>query len=732
MEPVDRLPFWPKLDAAYPAAQASPFRGMALDALHAWIGSDRHEGIPGCLREVRSRTACEVLQRDNMRRTVFRTPRGERQLVCAFDAPSNAWHPVAFPVRTVEDVLFMTEAFDDVTVEFAGQARSATAGPDGRWRVALSALDACTEPRPMTIACGGPGGSRRVIQNVLVGDVWVCSGQSNMEWPLASSDGGREDVAAARHPGIRLFTVPRKADVHPAADAGGTWDVCSPDSVGAFSGVGYHFGREIHRRTGVPVGLINTSWGGTIAEAWTSRDGLARNAYFRRVVRQYEYELKHPDKTQREARAAMRRWARQSEMKDTSNVGQARGWHLPDADTAGWETMELPGNWQGRGHNYSGVFWFRLDVDVPAAWAGKDLTLSLGALDKSDVSYFNGARVGSLTMEQRPDAWCTPRVYRVPARLVRTGRNVIAVRVFSNIYQGGFIGVPSQMRLFPADDPDAGHVPLAGAWKYSIEANFGLVPPPPPQPRGPGNPNSPYMLFENMIRPLLPFAIRGAVWYQGESNAGQAHDYRTLLPLMIRDWRRHWKCGPFPFYIVQLANYLEPAREPGECAWAELRDAQLFASRSVPNSGLAVTIDIGDAKDVHPRNKRDVGLRLAFQALRKTYGMRSVACDGPVLRGMTVRGRRCVLRFDTGGQPLAALDGKPLRGFAVAGIGSKFVWAQATIEGRTVVVWSDDVAKPAAVRYGWSDNPDSNLGLANGLPASPFRTDRRPYSTRRA
>jgi len=615
---------------------------------------------------------------------------------------------------------------DKVTVQFAGRTKSAKAGPDGRWSVTLAPLPASHEPREIRIS-SSIDKLQSSITDVLVGDVWVCSGQSNMEWPVGSSNNAVGETAAASYPNIRLFTVPRKAELKPGLDLGASWCPCTPDSIGLFSAVGYFFGRELHRKTGVPIGLINASWGGTIAEAWASRDALMANPFFRRVVKEYETELVAPTEARKSLMEKQAEWARLHDHKDTDNTGEARGWHQADASVTDWKEMDLPRNWQSAGHEYSGIFWFRREIEVPADWAGRDLTLSLGPTDKSDVTYFNGTRVGSLTMEDRPDAWCTPRVYTVPGALVKAGRSVIAVRVTSNIYQGGFIGVPSQMRLVPAGAGDATSIPLAGVWRYAIEANYGLVPPAPPPPRGAGNPNSPYVLFDNMIRPLLPFAIRGAIWYQGESNAGQARRYQTLFPLMIQSWRDAWKQGDFPFLFVQLANYSLAKHEPAESAWAELREAQTM-TLELPKTGMAVITDVGEAMDIHPRNKQDVGLRLALPALAAVHGFKGLVYSGPIYKAMRREKDRIRLDFEHVGGGLV-VHGPALSGFAIAGADKRFVWADAVIDGDTVVVSSPQVPKPVAVRYAWADNPPCTFYNAADLPASPFRTDTWPGIT---
>ncbi len=618
------------------------------------------------------------------------------------------------------------EPGDKVTVQFAGQTKSAKAGPDGGWRVTLASLPASHEARDLTVR-STLAPQPVTLTDVLVGDVWVCSGQSNMQWPVGSSNNAPAEIASADYPNVRFFTVPCKAELRPGVAIEGAWSRCTPTSVAGFSAVGYFFGRELHRKTGVPIGLINSSWGGTIAEAWTSRAALTANPFFRRVVKDYENELITPTETRKAILAKQEEWRLQNERKDTHNAGEAQRWHQPDGPVADWREMDLPRAWQAAGHQHSGIFWFRREVEVPAEWAGRDLTLSLGPTDKSDVTYFNGACVGSITMEQRPDAWCTPRIYTVPGALVKAGRNVIAVRVYSNIFAGGFIGVPSQMRLLPADAEDAAPIPLAGAWRYAIEENFGMVTSPPPPPRGEGNANTPYILFDNMIRPLLPFAIRGAIWYQGESNAGQARQYRTLFPLMIRSWRDAWKQGDFPFLFVQLANYTPAKDEPADSAWAELREAQTLTLAS-PNTGMAVITDIGDAGDIHPRNKQDVGLRLALPALATVHGFKGLVYSGPIYKAMRKEKGRIRLEFDHVGGGLVARGGA-LKGFAIAGADKRFVWAEAAIDGDTVIVSSPHVPKPVAVRYGWAENPPCTLYNAAELPASPFRTDTWPGIT---
>ncbi|HOF88305.1 MAG TPA: sialate O-acetylesterase [Armatimonadota bacterium] len=617
-----------------------------------------------------------------------------------------------------------------VAVALAGARAEATAGDDGRWRATLAPLPA-GGPHTLTVTAGAEA---LTVGDILVGEVWICSGQSNMEWPLSLARDAEAEIRAADDPGLRMFTVAKAAVYAPARDVQGAWQPCTPGTAGNFSAVGYFFARELRRRLGIPVGMINASWGGTVAEAWTSREALEADPALRGIADDYEAMMAGVDDVQAAYRTAYAAWERRALPEDAGNSGHPRGWADPATDAADWPTMALPGNWQDRGLRHHGVVWFRLELDLPAAWAGRDLDLHLAPIDKSDITYWNNVPVGGIDFREHPLAWCTPRAYTVPGALVTAGRNTLAVRVFSHMYASGMIGSAAQMRVKPVGAPEADAIPLAGAWRYQVEQNFGLTQvSPPPMPPGPGNPNSPYALHRGMIAPLVPYALRGAIWYQGESNADRGDQYRALFPAMIADWRRQWGQGDFPFYYVQLANYMAETPEPGESRWAELREAQRL-TLSCPNTGMAVIIDIGDAADIHPTNKQDVGLRLARWALAKDYGQ-EVVYSGPLYRAMRVEGGAIRLFFDPGApasspaQRLMAQDGPP-RAFQIAGADRRFVWADAVIDGDTVVVSSPRVPAPVAVRYGWANNPPCNLYNAAGLPAAPFRTDDWPPSDR--
>ena len=602
---------------------------------------------------------------------------------------------------------------ETVTVKFARQKKTAVAGPDGKWLIYLDAQPASTKSRELTAVSGQQ--APVIIQNVLVGDVWLCSGQSNMQMSVAGSNHAEKEIAAAKHPRIRLFTVPNLALLEPQADVNAAWQICSPETIPQFSAVGYFFGRELLKKLKVPIGLINSSWGGTRVEAWTSRDALRTHAIARSEIDTFEKWRLTPEgraaqEMQQVAVTDLEAWEHRQGKADPGNLGHGQGWAARDFDDSAWPEMPIPSGWQPHGHNFSGVFWFRRTVEVPADWAGQDLVLHLGAADKTDTTYFNNVQVGAIGFETK-SSWNTPRVYRIPGKIVQPGRNVISARVYSNIYQGGLIGPAETMQLKRGE----ASIPLAGDWRYQIEHNFGITQPGVFSP-GPGNPNTTYILHNSMITPLAPAALRGVIWYQGESNAGQPQLYRDLFPLLITDWRRTFEQAQLPFFYVELANYMAEQNTPVETGWAELREAQTFALH-LPSTGLASAIDVGDANDIHPKDKQTVGKRLATAALGQVHG-HPVVPAGPRYKSHRIEGDTVRIEFDHLADGLRAKG--PLKGFAVAGIDKKFDWAEARIDGATVVVKG---RAPVAVRYAWANNPIGNLYNSAGLPATPFRTD---------
>jgi len=593
-----------------------------------------------------------------------------------------------------------------VSVSLAGQSVATTANDQGKWMARLGPFPA-GGPHRLTVS----GPVVIAIEDVLIGDVWLCSGQSNMEWPLKQARDGDAEVAAADHPRIRLFQVGKKTALEPERTVEAAWAVCRPDTAPGFSAVGYFFGREIQRDQKIPIGLINASWGGTVAEAWTGAEALGPMGDFAKALGQVRDQKAEAARPPVKFEQAMAEWWK----KNDPGSADAPGWADPKLDLAGWKSMDLPGNWEDKGlADFDGIAWFRKEFDLPEAWDGKELALALGAIDDRDTTFVNGVEVGHM------ERWDARRNYKVPAGVARVGRNVIAVRVLDTAGQGGFAGPADAMKLRLVGDDQAGPIALKGAWSYKAATPLSELPSA-PESQG-ENPNRVSVLFNGMIAPLAPFPIKGVIWYQGESNASRAEQYRRLLPTLIRDWRARFESGDFPFLIVQLANFQARRDQPGESGWAELRESQYLTTKTVPNAAVALAVDIGDIKEIHPTNKQDVGRRLALAALAMAYG-RDVEPSGPVFQAAEVRGKSIRITFDHLGGGLVAKGGGKLEGFALAGPDGKFAWADATIEGDAVVLSSPKVDAPVKARYAWADNPACNLYNQAGLPAVPFRTD---------
>ena len=609
---------------------------------------------------------------------------------------------------------------EKITVTLGDGRAQTTADKDGKWRVTLPAMQ---PGGPLELLVTGEK-SEVCCTDVLMGDVWLCSGQSNMEWTVKSAANATAEIAAANYPRIRHILVPRVPSATPKDDFVGEWKVCSPKTVGDFTAVGYFFGRELFKHLDVPIGLLHSSWGGTPAEAWTDRATLNADPMLKPCVDRVVAATNDEANVKRKYAEELAKWEETTVVKDPGNKGFAKGWASPGFDDAGWKTMDLPKLWDHHGMQIDGAVWFRRTVDIPKAWEGKDLTLSLGAIDDFDVTYFEGEEVGSIGRDT-PNWWSTPRVYTVPGGLVTAGKRTIAVRVFDRLYAGGFGGQADQMFIQPQGSTEK--TSIAGPWKYEIEFSVPhkLNNPEPAAPMLPDHHCAASALYQGMIHPVVGFPIAGAIWYQGESNAERAEQYRPLMKALITNWRKLWNQGDFPFFVTQLANFKLPNPEPVESAWAELREAQSLACQ-LPKVGIAVIADVGDALDIHPRNKQDVGKRLALSALKIAYS-KDIEHTGPVLEKWAVEGDAIRLTF-------THADGLTLRGdasktFAIAGADKNFVWAETKLDGQSVIVRSPAVKSPAALRYAWADNPPIVLYNAAGLPASPFRTDDWPMIT---
>ncbi|WP_240935486.1 sialate O-acetylesterase [Hymenobacter sp. HDW8] len=599
---------------------------------------------------------------------------------------------------------------EKVALKFNGKKYQATTGANGKWQIGLPALKA-----------GGPyqlditASNHITLKDVLVGDVWVCSGQSNMETPMSRlRDRFPEEVATANNPRIRQFTMPTSYSFKGPKDdiMGGNWVSVSPQSIGQFSGVAYFFAKDLYAKYQVPIGLIKNAIGGSPAEAWLSAEGLKQFPAYQQQGAQYKDSALVASIQQRD-QAAGRAWQQRLYKADRGQAPGQTKWSAPDYDATGWATTGVPGFWADQTPlgQVNGVVWFRKEVEVPAAMVGKPARLELGTLVDADSTYINGQLVGS-TGYQYP-----PRKYDFGPGVLKPGKNIIVVRLISNGGRGGF--TPDKQYQLSA----GGQIlDLRGPWQYKLGATL------PPAPGSTSFQNQPGGLFNGMVGPLLPYAIKGVIWFQGESNTGKAQEYQQLFSAVIKDWRQQWQQPTLPFLYIQLANFMATRPQPGESGWAGVRDAQR-QTLQVPNTGMVVTIDVGEWNDIHPLDKQTVGKRLALVARQVAYGEKKLVASGPLYQAMQVRDGKAILQFTSVGGGLVAKGGEPLKQFAIAGADKKFVWAQARIEGNTVVVWHDQVPVPAFVRYAWADNPEgANLYNKEGLPASPFETTVAPAS----
>lgn len=564
-----------------------------------------------------------------------------------------------------------------------------------------------------TPAYGGPyfmviseGGYHIKLENVMIGDVWLCSGQSNMEMPLAGwgkVSNYEQEIAAANYPNIRLLQTEHTTSNFPLNQAivqNGGWNVCSPANIPEFSATAYFFAREVYKQTGIPIGLIHSSWGGTVAEAWTSAETITKLADFKAALENVQKKDEGDSYTKQ-----ILAWNEELNTLDKGSKAGSAWWVNTNLNDANWKQMDLPAYFDlNEKPNFDGVVWFRKKIKIPEDWAGKELILNLGTIDDNDISYFDGKEIG------RTQGYDRERKYTVNKSEVSAGEHVITVKVFDGGGGGGIYGSATNFFMQSGSQKQ----PLQGLWKYNIGIDLKDFKPM-PQPNN--GPNRPTVLFNAMIYPFTPFAIKGVIWYQGESNSGRARQYATLFPALINDWRAKWKNPELPFYFVQLANY---ARGEGdETSWPLLREAQL-KTLQLPNTGMATTIDIGDKVDIHPKNKQDVGKRLALIALAKTYGKKNTF-SGPLYESMSVEKDAIVLKFkyNTGLKSVSST----LTGFTIAGANQQFYPAKAMIKNGNITVTSSSVKKPVSVRYAWANDPAANLTNQSGLPASPFRTD---------
>lgn len=626
----------------------------------------------------------------------------------ALAAPLPAWAKLELPLLFSDGAVLQrdqpmrvhgqAQAGASVEVAFDGRQARAVADKNGHWNATLPAH-----------AAGGPfelvvqaDGERRVMRDVLVGDVWLASGQSNMEWPVSQAANAQAEIAAANEPSIRHFKVPKSWAGQPQAQlAGGAWKAASPQTVGDFSAVAYYFARELRARTSVPIGIINSSWGGSSIEAWT--DAASQGLDAQAIARQGRQREASDALALAATHARLARWG-QGDADD-------KRWQEAGVDDRDWDRIAVPGLWEGGGYNgMDGVAWYRTSFTLTAAEAAAGVTIGVGRIDDTDVTWVNGQQVGETQMQYN-----LPRVYAVPSAALHAGVNQVAVRVSDFGGGGGIHGQAGELFVQPQGAPKRA---LDGEWKFRpARVSVALV----------DDKNQlPALLYNAMIHPLQPYALRGVIWYQGEANAdtrAEALRYRQQFPALIAQWRRQWNAPALPFLWVQLANFVSGADTATDSPWALLRESQSMAL-ALPATAQAVTIDIGNPADIHPLDKQGVGHRLALAARQVAYG-ETLVHTGPIYRAAVFEGREVRVGFEPSASALAARGGgDAAHGFELAGADRRFHPASATLQGDVVVVTSEAVAQPQAVRYAWRDNPEhADLINRDGLPASPFRSD---------
>ncbi len=592
---------------------------------------------------------------------------------------------------------------DQVRVEIAGKHAEGVANADGKWEVKLKPPKT-GGPYTMTIK----GAQTVELHDVMVGDVWLCGGQSNMQLPMSRVKNADEEIKAAHHREIRFFTVAAHPAYHTTATVEGQWEKVTPDTAAHLSAVGYYFALKLESEIHVPIGLVVDALGGTPAEAWTSAKALE-------PLHDFDVPLALLKKLKAEDAPEYGNYV--MHWYDNYDLGQKYKWQAADFDDTDWQTVDVPGGFKELGvPDTPAVVWFRRVIDLPDPLPKGRALLFLGEVERMDTAYINGTEVGA-------SAWVeNPRVYPLHEGVLKPGKNEIAIRVFKTKPDGGFMSAPDTLHLMLGDKSV---IPLAGKWKgkLSVDAR-----PPHPMPIGFENwPVMPTVLYKGMLEPIAPLALSGAIWYQGEQNSPRGYQYRTIMPALIADWRQLFAQGEFPFYIVSLPKFMKHSTTPVDDDWADTRESQAIAAASVPHSCLAVTIDTGEADNIHPKEKEPVGDRLALCALADYYH-KHVVDSGPTLESVERLPGEIRLHFahTEGG---LVVKGPELGEFSIAGEDRVWHWAKARIVGNTVVVSSPEVQHPKEVRYAWQSNPEATLFNGAGLPAGPFRTDDWPLET---
>lgn len=590
------------------------------------------------------------------------------------------------------------DANEKIEVHFNNQTLKIRADKNGKWIVRLKP-EMAGGPYKMTIK----GKSDIVLNDVLVGEVWICSGQSNMEFTVNNVKNAKQEINDADYPMIRQFLVEKDLSASPKTTLkAGKWDVCNKNTVGSFTAVGYFFAKKIYDELKIPIGIINTSWGGTCVETWTSKEAYESSDEFKGMIAGMP-NIDMDSLSSIQAKTVRER----VEKIQGSKINSSDEFSFKEAsfNDVNWPEMNAPELWENQQlPNLDGVVWMRKSIEISKDDAENDAIIELAQIDDMDITYINGIEVGTT------NKYDEKRAYEIAAGTLKEGRNVIAIRIADYAGGGGIWGNPIDLKLTLKNTK----IPLSGAWKFNVVEIHSEV-----------SPNSyPTLLYNAMINPLIPYAFKGVLWYQGEANVSRAEQYKIAFPLMIADWRSKWNQGDFPFYYVQLSTYDEfGGNSLNGSKWAELREAQT-ETLQVPNTGMCITIDIGNAKDIHPTNKQDVGCRLATIALNNNYD-KNIVYSGPTFKSLEMKQNKVYLTFDNvGGGLITSNKSKSVNGFEIAGSDKIFHKAKAEIRNNKVVVESEYVTNPLAVRYGWADDAGAcNLYNIEKFPAAPFRTD---------
>lgn len=592
-----------------------------------------------------------------------------------------------------------SDANEKIEIRFNKQIIKTKADKNGKWEFNLKP-ETAGGPYSMSIQ----GKNLITLKDILVGEVWICSGQSNMEFTVNQAMNAQQEMNDANYPMIRQFLVEKNVTTTPKEKLkNGKWTICNANTVGNFSAVGYFFAKKIYSELKIPIGIIHTSWGGTCVETWTSREAFESSDEFKDMIANMP-DIDTDAILEFQVKSILEKVEKiQGSKISMDNEGAFKN---SDYDDSNWPEMNAPSLWESQAlGNLDGIVWMRKTFTISKDDANKEAFLELAKIDDIDITYINGKEVGTTNL------YNLKRAYKIPAGVLQEGINTIAIRIIDNTGGGGIYGEASDLKLTTLNDV----IPLTGAWKYQVVNVLTSI-----------SPNSyPSLLFNAMVNPLIPYAIQGVLWYQGEANVSRAQQYKTAFPLMIADWRQKWKQGDFPFYFVQLSTFDEFGGNSNRGSkWAELREAQTYTLQTIPNTGMAVTTDVGNAKDIHPTNKQDVGKRLAAIALNNVYN-KEVVFSGPTYKSVDIKDNQIILSFDNIGSGLMTPDKYGyLKGFEIAGTDKIFHYAKAYISNNKVFVYHDEIKNPVSVRYGWADDAgDCNLYNEEKFPASPFRTD---------